>query len=301
MKTTLSESIGALPAPVDGVYRIRLIESDVHGSSGYYSRELLERDGSIAFPKGTRIFMNHATEEEVASRPERRVEDIGGYTITDPTLEADGLYADAKFAGKGLEIVENFSEVIGMSIRAQGDVEESDRDGVVVREVLAIHPSVFNSCDLVVLPGAGGKVISALEESMKVSGTNSADLRKVSPMEIEELANKVDALTEAINGFVATASPILESLKPAEETEVDVVEAVIAANKAAADLPEALRDEVIEAVKADPKVDYAALIEKKAALVESIRGEVEAPLQESAGRILTGATYKNAAELGKVL
>lgn len=302
---TLTESVNKLPAAsAEGIYRVRIIESNVQGSSGFYSSEMLEAYGPSAFPARTLSHVDHPTLEEQDNRPERSVLTLGGYTVSDPIVESDGLYVDMFFAGKAREIVENFGSVIGLSIRASGDVEESERDGETIREVKAIHPSPLNSIDLVTVPGAGGKVISALQESMKVSGTNSADQGKVSPMEIEELAKKVDALTEAINGFVTTAGPILESLKPAEEPEVDVVEAVIAANKAATDLPEALRDEVIEAVKADPKADVAALVEQKKGLVDSIRESFKVDLEESAaatGRILGGATTKSAVDLGKAL
>lgn len=286
----LTESVNALPkASAEGVYRVRIIESDVQGSSGFYSSEMLSEYGPKAFPARTLSHVDHPTLEEQESRPERSVLTLGGYTLSDPILESDGLYVDMFFAGKAREVVENFGDVIGLSIRASGDVEESERDGVTIREVKAIHASPTNSIDLVTVPGAGGKVISALQESIKVSGTNSADKGKVSHMDIEELGKKVDALTEALSGFIEKADPILESLKPAEESEVDVVEAVIAANKAASDLPESLRDEVVEAVKSNPKVDATALIESKKALVEAIRTN----LTESAvasGQIIKGGS-----------
>ncbi len=300
MKTTLTESVNALPKPsAEGVYRVRIIESNVQGSSGFYSSDMLESYGPAAFPAKTLSHVDHPTLSEQEDRPERSVLTLGGYTLSDPIVESDGLYVDMFFAGKAREVVENFGAVIGLSIRASGEVEESERDGVTIREVKAIHPSPLNSIDLVTVPGAGGKVISALQESIKVSEANSADLGKVSPVEIEELASEVSALKESIAALVEMFTPIAESLKPAEEPEVDVVEAVKTAYKTAADLPEALRDEVIEAVQVDPKVDVAALVEAKKGLVDSIRESFE--VVEEAGRILNGSTVKSAVELGKVL
>lgn len=297
-KEILTESVASLPkAKAEGVYRVRIIESNVQGSSGFYSSELLEAYGPAAFPAKTLSHVDHPTLDEQENRPERSVLTLGGYTLSDPIVEADGLYVDMFFAGKAREVVENFGEVIGLSIRASGDVEESERDGQTIREVKAIYPSPLNSIDLVTIPGAGGKVIAALQESLKVSEEPSADNGKASPMEIKDLADKVDALAEALSAFIEGATPLLETLKPAPEPEVDVVEAVIAANKAAADLPEALRDEVIEAVKLDPKVDVAVLIESKKTLVESIRETLE----EAHGFIVGAASAKDATELGKVL
>lgn len=302
-KELLTESVKSLPKGSGGVYRVRIIESNVHGSSGFYDGGMLETYGPAAFPARTLSHVDHPTLSEQEDRPERSVLTLGGYTLSDPIVEADGLYVDMKFAGKALEVVENFGEVIGLSIRAQGDVEEVERDGATIREVKAIYPSPLNTIDLVTVPGAGGKVIAALEESLKVSEDHSADKEMESRMdEIKELAEKVDRLTEAFTAYVAAATPLLETLKPAEEPqdEPNVVEAVKAAYEAAEDLPKDLRDEVIEAVEADPKVDVTALVEKKKGLVESIRESLGAQ-EDAAGRILGASKKIEATELGKVL
>lgn len=300
MKTTLTESVKSLPKGHDGVYRVRIIESNVHGSSGFYSGELLETYGREAFPAKTLSHTDHPSLQEQEERPERSVLTLGGYTLSDPIVEPDGLYVDMKFAGKAREIVENFGEVIGLSIRASGDVEEVERDGVTIREVKAIYPSPLNTIDLVTVPGAGGKVIAALEESLKVSEAPSADQGKASSMEIAELGEKVDKLMEALNGYIEKVDALVESLKPEEDPEVDVVEAVKAAYKTASDLPEALRDEVIEAVQADPKVDVTALVESKKAIVDQIRETIEE--SHGDGLIVGGkaTVVKSAVDLGKV-
>jgi hypothetical protein len=298
-KEILTESVRSLPKGKDGVYRVRIIQANVQGSSGFYEGEMLEAYGPPAFPAQTLSHIDHPTLSEREDRPERSVLTLGGYTVSEPTVEPDGLYVDMFFAGKAREVVENFGAVIGLSIRAQGDIEESERDGQTIRVVKAIYPSPLNSIDLVTIPGAGGKIIAALEESLKVSEAFSADNGKVSPMEIQELAEKVDALAESLTALTTLLTPIAESLKPEEAPEVDVVEAVRAAGEAAHDLPKDLRDVVIEAVKADPTADVAALVAKQNDLVESIRETIV----EAEGFILGGSAPKvtNATELGKVL
>lgn len=297
-KELLTESVHSLPKGKDGVYRVRIIQSNVQGSSGFYSSDVLEAYGPSAFPAKTLSHTDHPTLEQREQRPEGSVLTLGGYTLGEPVVESDGLYVDMVFKGKALEIVENFGEVIGLSIRAQGDIEESERDGQTIREVKAIYPSPLNSIDLVTIPGAGGKVIAALQESLKVSEAPSAEQGKVSPMEIQELAEKVDAIAESLSALTAVLTPIAESLKPEEAPEVDVVEAVRAAGEAAHDLPKDLRDIVIEAVKADPKADVAALVTKQTELVESIRETIK----EAEGFIVSSTPpVKDAVELGKVL
>ena len=68
--TDLKES-GALQATkVSGTrYRARLIEGDRWGSSGYYPREVLERDGPNVWPENTQIYLDHPTEREDWERP----------------------------------------------------------------------------------------------------------------------------------------------------------------------------------------------------------------------------------------
>lgn len=298
-KQLLQESVKGLPAPrAAGVYRVRIIESDVEGSSGFYSKDVLEAFGPAAFPAKTLSHVDHPTLDQREQRPEGSLLTLGGYTVGEPILESDGLYVDMRFAGKALEIVENFGEVIGLSIRAQGDIEESERNGSTIREVKAIYPSPLNSIDLVTIPGAGGKIVAALQESLKVSEPASADQGKATPMEIAELAGKVDTLEASLAEIKTLLTPIVEALKPEEAPQVDVVEAVIAANKAAKDLPEALRDEVVEAVRNEPTLDVAALIAKKTELVESIRVSVQ---ESGDGFIVGGGKVISAVDLGKAL
>jgi hypothetical protein len=47
----------------DGTIPLKLIQPG-WGSSGYYSAEVLERDGPKVFPLGTQMFWNHATQSE---------------------------------------------------------------------------------------------------------------------------------------------------------------------------------------------------------------------------------------------
>ena len=96
MTTTITEAVG-LTTGTGRRYRARLIEGDRWGSSGWYGREMLERDGPNVWPAGTQVYMVHPGATEQHDRPERSVRDLAGKIVTAPVYETDGLYADVEF------------------------------------------------------------------------------------------------------------------------------------------------------------------------------------------------------------
>src|ERR1041384_4001866 len=79
-----------------GIWRTRIIEADVQGSSGYYPADVLKRDGPTAFPAGTHVYLDHPTADEDEGRPERSFKDLAGYLV-------DGArYEESETDGRGL-------------------------------------------------------------------------------------------------------------------------------------------------------------------------------------------------------
>src|SRR6188474_1493904 len=102
--------------------RIQLL-SEGQGSSGYYSAELLERDGPKAFPAGTQIFFDHLTESEELDRGgSHSIKDLVGVTLTDAAFDGDttALLAEAKFFPSVSSFIEDAAEFISLSIEASG-------------------------------------------------------------------------------------------------------------------------------------------------------------------------------------
>jgi len=308
----LHESLAALPAPVEGTpgrYRIKIIGSDVQGSSGFYARETVARDVAKAFPKGTKIYFDHPTEDEISQLPERSVRKIAGYLATDPVMESDGAYADAQFGnyGDARTLVEEYREILGMSIHAKGEVAESERDGEFVNEITSLIPSPVNSVDLVTVAGAEGAIVEALRESFRdapdekgtapAADTDKKNERK-SHMEIEELAEKVDTIAKSVQTLTDALTPIAESLKPAEKPEVDVAAAVEAAYDEAieAGLPRKLVKAVVAEVRANPEADVKESIKDKSDLIESLKESIAG----DNGYIRESGVTVNAVDLGKV-
>lgn len=170
--TTLTEAGGLTAQRVSGHrYRARLIEGDRWGSSGYYSREVLERDGPNVWPAGTQVYLDHPSATEQADRPERSVRDLAGKITSAPVYEADGLYADVEFYPHTAPILEALWDDVGMSIRAAGTAETAERDGRTGPVITSLSEGV--SVDVVTRAGAGGKLV-AMIESARAGGVSEA-------------------------------------------------------------------------------------------------------------------------------
>ena len=262
-KFDLKETVSGGANLKGNLWKTRIIQVG-QGSSGIYTEQMLRQYGPAAFPKNTKVFFNHATDDEEWQRPAGDVTNIAGVLHTDPVFEEDGLYAEIRFTEAALPIVSELHEVIGLSINAGG---WSDEDGVVQE----IVPSRLNSVDLVTEPGAGGRLIELIEsfrESGKMDTINgepagSSEKSERKPMNEQEIKDLAEALAKAV-------APQFESLaealapKPVEKTEdEDTVDfAAVTESALAADLGKSSRERVVKAVREGAKVEDAIASEK---------------------------------------
>lgn len=151
----------------DGTLKLKLI-SPGWGSKGYYSPDVLKRDGPKAWPTGTHMYWNHPTEAEEALRPERDLRDLAAVTVTDPVFmengpSGPGLYADAKVFGDYQKPVEDMAPHIGVSIRAAGMAKFGEAEGKSGNIVEAITQG--RSVDFVTKAGRGGEILQLFESA----------------------------------------------------------------------------------------------------------------------------------------
>lgn len=166
----------------DGTVPVKLI-SPGWGSSGYYSAEMLERDGPKVFAAGTKMYWDHPTSTEAAERPERSLRDLAGELVTSAHWDAahadgPGLYADAKVFSPFRESLDQLAPHIGVSIRASGTAvqgEAEGRTGPVIDALLAAM-----SVDFVTEAGRGGRVLELFEAARPGHGR---------PTKLEEARN----------------------------------------------------------------------------------------------------------------
>lgn len=151
----------------DGTVPIKII-SPGWGSKGYYSAELLERDGPAAFPKGTHMYLDHPSMTEAMDRPERSVRDLAAVLATGARWVPDhpkgpGLYAEAEVLDTFRPVINELGPHIGVSIRAPGTGRNGTaegRTGTIVESISTAH-----SVDFVTKAGRGGEVLALLESA----------------------------------------------------------------------------------------------------------------------------------------
>lgn len=264
MRKNLIESHNVAPIEelTGKAWKVKIIEGDVQGSSAYYPKEVLEAQANIVQPN-TRIYLDHPSLDEAETRPERSARDIIGVFRSGSTYENGSLVAEAEFFSEWQEWVKERAEagVVGMSIRASGEVTESDNGTPTLKR----FDKVF-SVDLVTTPGAGG----GFEELLEADRTNVKEETMEIPKELLEAldaqAQEQKALAEAVTSLVASLTP-----KAPVVEEADAL--TIASKLADSGLTESARARVLVAHKAGKELEEAIADEKAyvAAIEESAR------------------------------
>lgn len=267
----------------DGTVALKIIRPG-WGSSGYYPAAVLERDGPVVFPAGTKMFWNHPTLTEEAERPEGDLRNLAAELVSGARWDANGiagpgLYADAKVFAPYQEAVSELSPHIGVSIRAAGRAiagEAEGRQGRIVQQLVNAR-----SVDFVTEPGAGGQVLSLFESARRVSG--STDNGELQVQEATGMSDELQAqLTEAqrqIDALTVANARLAEAivLRDARQVAVDVL--------AEANLPDVTRRRLMGQVASNPPVGADGQLDTVALhtrIAEAITAETQY-LAEAAG------------------
>lgn len=273
----------------DGTIPIRII-SPGHGSSGYYSAEVLEqaaRDG--VFPAGLHMFFDHPGATESVDRPERSLRDLVGVLASPGRWQADhpdgpGIYAEALVYGPYRDLIAEMAPDIGVSIRATAETSNGTVDGQTTRIIERILEA--RSVDYVTAAGRGGRILELLEaaraqaanetetdtEAEAEEARNVADWIEVEiPRAVIGLANAMwgeggtlsrseweavnDATADAMDAFrsrLAADAPQLLTRDPAADPAASTNPNPVTESEEDIDMtPEQIREAVAEAVRAE--------------------------------------------------
>lgn len=222
--TVLEESAGLLDAAQSepkGIWRTRIIEADVQGSSGYYPADVLRRDGPLAFPAGTHVYLDHPTSDEDEERPERSVKDLAGYLVDaasfEESMDGRGLFARIQFIPEIRERIKALAPVIGLSIRAAGEVVREDGRNVVRSIAQGL------SVDVVTRAGAGGRLVTMTESTQPESppANQGAPGASANTTVVEE--SNISATTQNTGALRSEVVAMRESLADRlDQTSVDI-------------------------------------------------------------------------------
>ncbi len=198
----------------DGTLPVKVIAPG-WGSSGYYSAEVLKRDGPKIFPKGTHQFIDHPGATESRDRPERSIRDLGAVTVTDAEWRDDprhgpGLYANAKPVNEtSARLIEDLSPFIGVSIRAAGRFQPGEAEGRKGPIITSLERG--DSIDFVTVPGAGGKVLQLMESARNGPGWPMVKEDAVNEAEARALQESMARLTEESHQQAQTIARLTEA------------------------------------------------------------------------------------------
>jgi len=250
----------------DGLAHIRLIAPG-WGSSGYYSPELLQRDGPKVFHEGLHMHLDHQTAAEAKARPEGSTKDLAGVLASDAHWEENGpvgpgLYADAKVFEPYRPLVNEMAPHIGVSIRANGKAVYGEAEGRKGHIIEAITKA--DTTDYVTHAGAGGQILSLAE-----SGANEGIEIRLFEAARDRLQNQE---VETMNEDELKA---LQEAKDAAETKAEMAEAenarlkeslllreaqdVVADALAKTDMPELTRTRLADGLGKNPPVKEGKL------------------------------------------
>jgi len=256
----------------DGTVPIKLIQPG-WGSSGFYSQEVLERDGPKAFPAGTKMYWDHPTETEEAERPERSLKDLAAVLVTPATYNkqgpaGEGLYADSQVFSSYRGAIDEIAPYIGTSIRAWGRGHEGvveGKKGQIIDGIVA-----GQSVDFVTAAGAGGQILTLFEAARNRPVVTPSQEDDVSEQELREAQSKLADAEKASAAALAEAARANEALALREARDV------IAETVGKADLHDATRIRLVEQlVKAAPIKDGKLDTEALAVQVEeAVKSEV---------------------------
>ena len=202
------------------------------GASGYYSAEVLRRDGPKVFQAGTQMYLNHPTAMEEKERPERDVRDLAGKLVSDAQWIDDGLYAEAEYYGNHRELIGSIREDLDVSIRAWGkhsDGEAEGRKGRIVDELISVE-----SIDFVTRAGARGKIVRLMESAQP----EKVKRGKVKPEELTALQERLARLEELNEAHVSTKNELEAALQDERRARLlTEARAFVGEKLAAANLP----------------------------------------------------------------
>lgn len=202
-------ALASIPISESATATLKLI-SPGWGSSGYYSPTLL-KNAAAKFSKGVKMYWNHQTAAEEASRPEGNLDHLAGELLEDATWNESGptgpgLYAKAKVFERFAPAVKDLAQHIGVSIRAVGTAktgEAEGRKGPVIETIAGVK-----SVDYVTVPGRGGEILNLFEAAGRRPATeppqqqehemNEAQVKalleaELTPLRAENAASKAEA------------------------------------------------------------------------------------------------------------
>ena len=188
------------------------------GSSGYYSKSILERDAAKVYKPGTHMHIDHPTVSDDKDRPERSLTTLAGTLITPGEYRTEGpygegVYAKARVFRQYRDFLNEVAPAIGVSHRAFGSTKTGEAEGKKGPIIEGLTKCA--SIDFVTLAGRGGALLPLYE-----SWREAPAWEKQEATEGDDPVKETEKITiEAVKADPALMKELREAiLKEQEET-----------------------------------------------------------------------------------
>ena len=292
------------------------------GSSGYYSREVLQQAvNARVYAAGLQMYWNHPSKTDEKDRPERDLRDLAGVLTEDARWDehgpkGPGVYARAKVFAAYRDAVAEMGPYIGLSHYVWGESKPGEAEGkkgdIITRIVAA------RSVDFVTVPGRGGAIAEAFRaarppeptDEQKAAGVSSMgettstpkltleSIRKEHPEIIEALRTEFENDSARKEAQAQQKKKLAEAGKALEEAKAEnarlkeaqlLVEArtFVEAKVKDAKIPDLTKARIVESLGKSPvvkdgKLDEAAYTAK---IEAAVKAEAEYLAKLGAGKI----------------
>lgn len=324
MKEICGGIVPLIESKVDakGTIPVKIIDAG-WGSSGYYSREVLQQAiNNRIYCAGLQMFWNHPSKSEVRERPERDLRDLAAVLTEDAHWDESGskgpgVYSRAKVFSAYHAAVAEMGPYIGLSHYVWGDSKQGEAEGQKGEIITRLNAA--RSVDFVTLPGRGGAIAEAfqnarpdeLTDEQKEAGKNMTgeanptkpslsleSLRKEHPEIVESLRKEFEnsaSMKEAQEQQKAALSEAQKALKEAQDENARLKEAqlmveaktFVEAKVKEAQLPELTKTRIAESLSKEPVVKDGKLDETayKVAIDKAVKAEAEYLAQLGVGKV----------------
>ena len=225
----------------NGTIPVKIIDAG-WGSSGYYSREVLQQAANARiYAAGLQMYWNHPSKSDEKERPERDLRDLAGVLTEDARWDEQGskgpgLYSRAKVFSAYRDHVAEMGPYIGLSHYVWGESKQGEAEGqkgeIIARIVAA------RSVDFVTVPGRGGAIAEAFRaarppvptDEQKAAGeSNMGEPTPTPKLTLESLRKEHPEIIEAVRKEIENSAAVKEAQaqqeKKLKETETALEEA----------------------------------------------------------------------------
>lgn len=264
-----------------GTIPVKIIDAG-WGSSGYYSREVLQQAvNARVYAAGLQMYWNHPSRSDEKERPERDLRDLAGVLTEDARWDehgskGPGIYARAKVFAAYRDAVAEMGPYIGLSHYVWGESKTGEAEGkkgeIITRIVAA------RSVDFVTVPGRGGAIAEAFRaarppvptDEQKTEAGKSMVGEKPEKLTLESLRKDHPEIIEALRKEIENSAAMKEAQAQQEKALKEAKTAIEEAQAENARLKEALL--LVEAKTfVEEKVKDATIHDfVKARIVESL-------------------------------